>query len=363
MKSFVMTLLAAGTLGLGLSYAQGNKPAPAESPVIQISTGVELILPDDWYREIWSPFKTHKHWVEVVDSNHARIGAGKIDCIMGPKNPVNGAHLVAYQMRFLFDKPGKYTIRSGFWGIDQNDIQRKSSETRHVIVKYPTLAGPMSKDSIYYPGEKPVIAFATREFPEARSYTYSIWREDSCLEAGNGSTVFLDKFLSERDNLSKPFRVLGFYKGKMFSFHAAGDDAIHTSEWRFRIEKPLLDNMGVLWSASTTAGRDSLPVLPMNLKSTYNPHLFSFTYLGYKNDSFILSHAEISNLRIVSVPSDFLAGNSPPVVGDVWTDITINSSAVFLQRNRNQPKLVELTFTFDTQFEENITRVFRAYVY
>lgn len=162
----------------------------------------------------------------------------------------------------------------------------------------------------------------------------------------------------------KVYEARGYYHGRIFSFCAANHRDVLKSIWRFRIKTPVLDDMGILWSSDQQAEIDSLPMLPMGLESAYNPRLFGFAYLTPKGSSFIFANARITNLRVQADPAEFLAGVSGPIPRRTWTDIIITPDDAFLQSGpRDEPKLVTMTFTFDTQFEKRITRIYRALVY
>ena len=95
---------------------------------------------------------------------------------------------------------------------------------------------------------------------------------------------------------------------------------------------------------------DSLPVLAMDLRGAYNPRLFSYVYLGRKRNALIVTQAKTTGLTIESDPPEFLSNYSPSGHWGARTDIVISPNFAFLQSGPpNEPKLVTLRLTFDTQ--------------
>jgi hypothetical protein len=162
----------------------------------------------------------------------------------------------------------------------------------------------------------------------------------------------------------KVYEARGYYNGRPFSYVAATKGTVQRSIWRFKIGQPRLEDLGVLWSSDMSASIDSLPMLDMGLASAYNPRLFNYAYLTHKGNSFIFANAKISNLRVQADPEEFIGSVAGPLQGKTWTDIIIEPSDMFLQSGPpNEPKLVTLRFTFDTQFEKRRSFTYRALVY
>jgi hypothetical protein len=349
-------------LAVSLAPAQKSVKSAPKEDTVRVATNVELVLPQKWYNEIWSAILKESYDVTVRTKDGKRSWKGTFDRVVGYKDPRSGSTTYLYRIRQTFKEPGEYVIEKVFSGRGEEGPPVVKKQSWNIIVKYPTLAGPLSRDTYYFPGEKPVISFATLEFPEATGYRYEILQGDKVVKSGSGSNVFLDSLVNDTRSVGKEFDVRGYYKDSTFSFLAAGDSTVHESKWHFKVRMPILD-MANLWCSDDTTKQENLPQLPMGLNADYNPRLFSFTYLGSKGKALILSQVLIRNPKVEAIPADFLAGSSLPVQGKVWTDITITPNEEFLKRGRrNQLKYVEIIFTFETQFEQ-ITRRFRAYVY
>ncbi len=360
-------LVLAGVLGMCVSFAQhGGKP-PAEMPTIRVSTNVELVLPQKWYNEIWAPFVKDSYTVTVRTKDGKQSWPGTFDRIAGFKDERTGSQTYVYRIRQTFDAPGDYVIDKTFDGTDETGKAIRKSSQWSVSVRYPTLTTPMAEDPAYFFGESPVITFATLEFPEAQGYTYSVWQLNGArVDTGAGSNIFLQRIVNDPRNAAseKEFEARGYYGGRVFSFVNPKDSTVHRSIWRFRVRKPTLDAIGILWDGDGKTEVDSLPVLPMDMRGAYNPRLFSYVYLGRKGSAFIVSKAMITGLTVESDPPEFLSNYAPPVVGKVWTDIEISPNTAFLRSGQaDEPKLVTLRLTFDTQLERRVTRTYRALVY
>jgi hypothetical protein len=271
---------------------------------------------------------------------------------------------------FSIPEPGNYVVRRSYRLVAESGEMKSSADEWRLEISWPRSVVPLSVDSIAYFGESPVIAFATREFSDARAYSYSIWQVNgSRVDTGSGSTIFLSSIVNDPKNTvsdygkEKRFEVRGYYNGQIFSYVNPGDSVVHSSKWRFKISKPVLDP-AVMWESDIRVPVDSLPMLPMDLKSAYNPALFSFIYLGKKGGALIVTTPKISNLNVESDPPEFLTQNPQAYMTSMWTDIVIAPNAAFLRSGpANEPKLVTLKFTFDTQLEKRVTKVYRALVY
>jgi hypothetical protein len=358
-------------VGLGTSFAvaqEQSKKTAAELPPIRISTGVELILPQKWYNDIWTPFVRHSYNFKVLNRSGERLSGGSIDSVGGPKDPITQSQTWVYRVRVVFDKPGEYSVETVFNGIDEKGNPKRGVNRRNVIVSHPTLTTPVTVDPYYYYGESPIITFSTREFPETHGYTYSVWQVGgACVDTGAGSNIFLGKIINNPDNAKKniEFEARGYYGGRLFSFLRPQDTTVQKSTWRFKVRKPSLEAVGINWDSDDNTEIGNLPILPMDAQNwAYRPTLFGYAYLGRKGNSLIVTQAQISNLTIESDPLDFLETHSDPVIGKIWTDVEITPSRSFLQSGpANEPKLVRLTFTFKTQLEDGVTRSYRALVY
>ena len=356
-------------LAMGMTCASAQKPGrvTTEVPTIQVSTGVELILPQKWYNEIWAPFLKDSYAVTIRTKDGKKSWPGVYDRIAGFKDERTGSQTFVYRIRCTFDEQGEYVIEKVFAGTDETGKRIQKREQWNVVVRHPVLTAPLAEDSYYYFGESPVIAFATREFPEAQGYTYSVWQTNGVrVDTGSGSNIFLSKIVNDPKSAAseKEFEARGYYAGRTFDYINPKDSAVHKSIWRFRIRKPILDAIGILWDGNAKTDVDSLPVLAMDLRGAYNPRLFSYVYLGRKGNALIVTQAKINGLTVESDPPEFLSNYSPPVIGGVWTDIVISPNFAFLQSGSpNEPKLVTLRLTFDTQLERRVTRTYRALVY
>jgi hypothetical protein len=314
----------------------------------------------------WLAGQTYKVWATKANKPDEHYNF-PVDIVQGRYgNPLTGAKAYGFRATYTLVDTGYYTVTRSSRFVAENGAVKDSSASWRLHIVLPTLLAPLTPDTVYYPGENPVIAFATREFPEAHGYTYSIWQGATLVDTGAGSNIFLQKFVNDPTFVSndKVYEARGYYDGRIFSYTAGGDNAMRQSIWRFRIGTPVLDDMGVLWSTDASAPIDSLPVLPMGMNSAYNPRLFGFAYLTPKGSAFIFTNVRITNLRVQSDPEDFLGSHAGPIYGTTWTDIIIAPDPTFLQTEpRNEAKLVTLRFVFDTQFQKRVTRTYRALVY
>jgi hypothetical protein len=350
-------------LGVGESPAQKTAKTPAKEDTVRVTTNVELVLPQKWYNEIWSAILKEAYEVKVRTKDGMKSWKGTFDRVAGYKDPRTNSTTYLYRIRQTFTEPGEYVIEKVFSGRGEEGPPVVRRQSWNVVVTYPTLAGPLNKDTYYFPGEKPMIAFATREFPEATGYRYEILQGGRVVKSGTGSNVFLDSLVNDVRSVGKDYEVRGYYRDSLFSYLVDGDQSVHTSRWQFKIRKPGPD-MANLWCVDDTTKKENLPLLPMKLNAAYNPREFNFMYYGNKANALILSKARISGLEVTSDPTDFLAGQPTVDIGPVWTVVTITPSEAFLQKGRkNQAKYVELTFTYDTQYDKRVVRKFRANVY
>jgi hypothetical protein len=341
----------------------------AQSPRVVTRAAYErLYFPDTLGKmEVhWLAGQTFKVWATKAARPDEKLNF-PVDIVQGRYgNPLTGAKAYGFRATYTLVDTGFYTVTRYSRFVAENGATKDSTASWRLHIVFPNLLAPLSVDSVYYPGESPLIAFATREFPEAHGYTFSIWQGTTRIDTGAGSNIFLQKFVNDPRFVSndKVYEARGYYDGRIFSYLGASDNAVHASIWHFRIGRPVLDDMGVLWSSDATAEIDSLPMLPMALNSAYNPRLFGYAYLTPKGSSFIFTNARITNLRVQADPEEFLVNHAGPIYGTTWTDVMITPDEAFLLSGpRNEPKLVTLRFTFDTQFEKRVAKTYRALVY
>jgi hypothetical protein len=356
---FLAILLLVGTCGV--LHAQSTR-------VITRAAYERLYFPDTLGKmEVhWLAGQTFKVWATKANRPDEKMNF-PVDIVIGRYgNPLTGAKAYGFRATYTLVDTGYYTVTRYSRFVAENGATKDSSASWRLHIVFPTLLAPLAVDSVYYPGESPVLAFATREFPEAHGYAYSIWQGGVLVDSGAGSNIFLQKFVNDPKYVSndKVYEARGYYDGRIFTYAGAGDGGTHQSIWKFRIGRPVLDDLGVLWSSDVSAEIDSLPLLPMAMNSAYNPRLFGYAYLTPKGSSFIFANARITNLRVQSDPEEFLASHAGPIYGTTWTDIMITPDETFLQGEpRNEAKLVTLRFVFDTQFEKRVTKTYRALVY
>jgi hypothetical protein len=305
--------------------------------------------------------------VKATNSGTRKVHNFSVDITQARRcNPLTGARAYGFRATYTLEDTGSYVVERYSKLTAESGTVRDSLVRWNLRIDFPNLLAPLQVDSAYYPGESPVIAFATREFPEAQGYTYSLRQGTTVLDTGAGSNIFLQKFVNDPKYISreKVYEARGYYNGRIFSYLSGTDRKAHSSAWRFKILQPVLEDLGVLWSSDMSCPIDSLPVLPMEMHSAYNPRLFGFAYLTPKGNSFIFTNAKISNLRVQADPEEFLGSYAGPIFGATWTDIVIVPDAAFLQSGpRDEPKLVTLRFMFDTQLEKRRTFTYRALVY
>jgi hypothetical protein len=341
----------------------------AQNPRLITRTAFErLYFPDTLGKmEVhWLASQTFKVWAAKVNKPDEKLNF-PVDVVQGRYgNPLTGAKAYGFRATYTLVDTGYYTVTRYSRFVAENGATKDSTAIWRLHIVLPTLLAPLNVDTVYYPGESPVIPFATREFPEAQGYTYSIWQGATRIDSGAGSNIFLQKFVNDPRFVSndKAYEARGYYNGRIFSYVSGTENAAHPCIWRFRIGRPNLDDMGVLWSSDAAAEIDSLPMLAMSMNSAYNPRLFGYAYLTPKGSSFIFANARISNLRVQAEPEEFLDSHAGPIYGTTWTDIMIAPNEAFLLSGpRNEPKLVVLRFVFDTQFEKRVTKTYRALVY
>jgi hypothetical protein len=314
----------------------------------------------------WLTGQTFRVWATKVGRPDDKINF-PVDIVQGRYgNPLTGAKAYGFRATYTLVDTGYYTVTRSSRFVAENGATKDSIATWRLHIVLPTLLAPLNVDSVFYPGESPVIPFATREFPEAQGYTYSIWQGGTRIDSGAGSNIFLQKFVNDPRLVSneRVYEARGYYNGRVFSYVLGNENIARPCIWRFKIGRPVLDDMGVLWSSDASAEIDSLPMFPMALNSAYNPRLFGYAYLTPKGSSFIFANARISNLKVQAEPEEFLDSHAGPIYGMIWTDIMIAPNEAFLQSGpRNEPKLVILRFVFDTQFEKRVTKTYRALVY
>jgi hypothetical protein len=108
-------------MGMGVSsvFAQKSGKAAIESRTIQVSTNVQLILPQKWFNEIWAPFLKDTYTVTVRTKDGKKSWPGVYDRIAGFKDGRTGSQTYVYRIRHTFDEPGEYVIEKVFEGTDE----------------------------------------------------------------------------------------------------------------------------------------------------------------------------------------------------------------------------------------------------
>jgi hypothetical protein len=287
-------------------------------------------------------------------------------------NPLTGGRPWGTRLAFSIPDPGEYIVSRSVTSIAEGT---KKSETTYdnwiVVVGWPHAFNPIKVDADYYPGENPTISFGMRELSDMQGYSYAVRRiengkaVDAAVDTGSGATISLGNLIQNVDNVKaeRQFEVRGYYHGRTFSYTAPGDTVVHETIWKFRVKRPILE-VAALWTDRSNANDDELPKLDMFLNSGYNPRTFSFYYYGRKGKSLILTEAKITNLQIVANPGDFLKSYSNPEIGRTFTDVRIVPDEGFLQADaQGNAQRVELTISFNTQFETNKRFRYYALVY
>ena len=180
-----------------------------------------VVLPQKWYNEIWAPFLKDSA-VTIRTKGWKKSWPGVYDRIAGFKDERTGSQTFVYRIRCTFDEPGEYVIEKVFAGTDEIGKRIQKQEQWNVVVRHPPHR-PSCRGSLYYFGEFPMIAFATREFPQAQGYTYSVWQMNGVrADTGSGSNIFLSKIANDPKNAAseKEWGKPGYYAGRTFNYQS-----------------------------------------------------------------------------------------------------------------------------------------------
>ncbi len=263
--------------------------------------------------------------------------------------PVSGKRgkMVQYSVSEQIDEAGVFFIKVI---IDYKDEETSNSleALYRINVKYPTMATAVDLRDSYYFSETKTFSFATLELSSVQNYSYEIFDEGGAIvDSGRGSLISLDNVLNNENLVEMNLTAVGYYKNKKFKYLDSRSNELKESEWRFRVNKPEMDQF-VTWKKRGDEGNRVI--------SVYNDRAMNFLYLyvGKTPNGFAAIAPKGRNLIVTSEPKNFVQSYLATTSGKfLFVDILVNPEFVDQMEECGEQE-VSLRIKFITQFGEKI---------
>jgi hypothetical protein len=263
--------------------------------------------------------------------------------------PVSGKRgkMVQYSVTEEIDDAGVFFIK-----VIINYRDEESSNTLEALyrinVEYPTMSTTVDLRDSYYFSETKTFSFATLELSNIQNYSFEILDEGGTIvDSGKSSLISLDDVLNNENLVEMNLTAVGYYKNKKFKYLDSKSNELKESKWRFRINKPEMDQF-VTWKKRGDEGNRVI--------SIYNDRAMNFLYLyvGKTPNGFAAIAPRGKNLIVTSEPKNFVQSYLATTSGKfLFVDILVNPDFVDQMEECGEQE-VSLRIKFVTQFGEKI---------
>lgn len=278
------------------------------------------------------------------------------------RSAADGGRGVAVQAVFTddIDQTGTFYAKISVNCTGERGVALVADRYYLVIVDHPQIAAPVAVRDKYYFSEKESFSFATQEYTDQSLYTYTISNGGSVVESGNGPFINLESLFNVVENVGSSFTINGYYAGDLIEFRDPISNDVKKATWTFTLEKPAMGYFSgwALVSDKAEENNSEWLISVQNLSSRQ----FLFGYFGITQSGFVFVQPRFNGLRVTANPDNFLSGHRQTRNGQ-FPVIEIDVNSAFMDAMRVGDDVdVEITISFTTQFNERVTRKYRATV-